>query len=78
MTVIRVYHAGYGCDTGCCGHRVEVDGKDVGDFEFMHPYGKDKREWAVAFARGIIAKERPGCLETIDWSTVDVSEVMDD
>jgi len=22
---IRAYHTEYGCETGCCGHRVELD-----------------------------------------------------
>ena len=37
-----VYHSEYGCDTGCCGHFVEIsedDGTYVGsDFDFSHPY----------------------------------------
>jgi hypothetical protein len=35
---IIVSHAGYGCDTGCCGHVIEVDGEQVGSFHFDHPY----------------------------------------
>ncbi len=39
-----VYHTGYGCDTGCCGHErvaVDEDGKEVDNvFEFDHPYYK--------------------------------------
>ena len=34
---IVVLHEGYGCETGCCGHIVEVDGKMKGDFTFDHP-----------------------------------------
>ena len=37
MPRIVVLHRGYGCDTGCCGHVVELDGNEVGQFEFMHP-----------------------------------------
>lgn len=37
---IIVTHGMYGCDTGCCGHYIEVDGKEV-DFDFSHPKGKE-------------------------------------
>lgn len=33
---VVVYHAGYGCDTGCCGHVIELNGEEHG-FEFIHP-----------------------------------------
>lgn len=33
---VVVYHAGYGCDTGCCGHVVELD-DDRRQFTFAHP-----------------------------------------
>jgi hypothetical protein len=40
---VVVYHSMYGCDTGCCGHVVELqedDGEAVKEaFEFDHPYG---------------------------------------
>jgi len=37
-----VYHSGYGCDTGCCGHVVALE-DDLGneikhEFNFDHPY----------------------------------------
>lgn len=76
MLTVRVYHAFYGCETGCCGHRIEVDSKDVA-FEFIHPYGRDAKEWALEFARSTLATERPECLATIDWDSIDVSEVSD-
>jgi hypothetical protein len=44
MKVI-VYHAEYGCDTGCCGHVVELeDGRH--EFDFSHPYGEDPKQYA--------------------------------
>lgn len=34
---IRVLHAYYGCDTGCCGHILEIDGEeDRSSFTFSH------------------------------------------
>ena len=38
MRVI-VYHGTYGCDTGCCGHWVEMG--DKSQFEFSHPWSDD-------------------------------------
>jgi hypothetical protein len=79
---VRVYHSYFGCDTGCCGHRVEltVDDKsmDVGNFEFGHPYNEDLKEWATALAKEEIQRECPECLESIDWDTIDFQEVSED
>jgi hypothetical protein len=33
---VIVYHTGYGCDTGCCGHKVVVG--DQSQFDFTHPW----------------------------------------
>jgi hypothetical protein len=43
---VVVYHSYLGCDSGCCGHTVEVDGERR--FRFEHPYAKDGdwHEWA--------------------------------
>ena len=73
---IRVFHSYYGCDTGCCGHVIVVDGREVGGFEFGHPRGRDPKEWARAMVER--ALRGSACLATIDWSTLDVSEVSDD
>jgi hypothetical protein len=53
MQKIVVLHGSYGCDTGCCGHFVEVDGRRVGDFSFGHPYDGDHLE----FAKKLVAEE---------------------
>jgi len=48
---ILVLHKGYGCDTGCCGHAVEVDGVEA-KFKFTHPYkGEDFRAFAERIVR---------------------------
>lgn len=73
--IIRVYHSGYGCDTGCCGHVVEVeddDGATREQFEFDHPYGADSAAYARALAEQVIAEKWPECAATIDWSTVEI------
>ncbi len=39
MPRIIVYHTEYGCETGCCGHAIQVDGETLHrSFEFDHPY----------------------------------------
>ena len=54
MGRVVVYHTGYGCDTGCCGHYIELDGKEViGSFRFDHPYYEDP----LQFARKMIEDE---------------------
>jgi hypothetical protein len=71
MKVI-VTHEYYGCETGCCGHVVELyedDGTYVtNDFFFDHPYYKDKdedgtwRKWAEEFVKDA------GCdPKDLDW-----------
>lgn len=50
MAKVIVYHAGYGCQTGCCGHVIELreSGDDIPDpwnmhFAFNHPYNEARR-----------------------------------
>lgn len=75
---IRVLHSYYGCDTGCCGHIVEVDGKDIGSFSFDHPRStEDLKTWARALVEEKLGQYAPKCLESIDWETLDVSGVRD-
>ncbi len=52
---IVVYHAGYGCDTGCCGHVIELTDGVVSKerFWFGHPYGGDH----LAFAKECVLRE---------------------
>lgn len=67
---VVVYHAGYGCDTGCCGHVVEVDG--VEEFSFSHPYGgADHLEFAKRLVREEFGEEH---VADLDWSQCTVSE----
>lgn len=77
---IRVYHKSYGCETGCCGHSVEVDGVDIGfDFEHPHVLGEaERRAWAREFVEEMLRKHAPECLaEGIDWDSM-VFEVSND
>lgn len=70
MARIIVYHASYGCDTGCCGHIVQLDEKD-GKFNFDHPYGGDH----AAFVRELVTDEfgEEHCKD-IDWDGCVISE----
>ena len=46
MSRVVVLHGGYGCETGCCGHYVEVDGVERRDsFTFSHPFSDTVQEW---------------------------------
>jgi hypothetical protein len=80
---VKVYHAGYGCDTGCCGHVIEVDGDGVSHqrFEFTHPYdentAEEKKAWARELAEETIKQNWPECLPKIDWSTLEVEASQD-
>jgi hypothetical protein len=70
---VRVYHGYYGCDTGCCGHIVELD-DDRSRFEFTHP-PTDKsrwREWAEDLVREAFGDEH---VKDLDWGNC---EIVDD
>lgn len=52
MNKIIVFHAEYGCDTGCCGHVVRmIGGREK--FNFDHPYSDDKTKYR-AFAEDLV------------------------
>lgn len=55
---VIVYHAGYGCETGCCGHTIALvrpDGSEEdSSFQFTHIRdGQDVRAWA----EGLVTEE---------------------
>ena len=69
---VVVEHDGYGCDTGCCGHKIRAyacDRKEIFDaWEFAHPgYHEDFRTWATSLAGQYV----PGV--PLDWKACDVS-----
>ena len=66
---IIVYHAGYGCDTGCCGHIVEVNG--VGKFHFDHPCDEDFRAYAEELVRNEFGEDH---VEDLDWDNCKIQE----
>jgi hypothetical protein len=64
MPKIIVVHEGYGCDTGCCGHVVRVDGKRVGDFDFGHPYNRPTPDFVRELVTRTLGAEH---VKDIDW-----------
>jgi len=83
--IVRVYHSEYGCDTGCCGHRIELVPYEKyfkERFEFEHPsYLADKssyKEWALALAKKVVEENWPECFDSIDWENIQYDEVTND
>ena len=76
---ITVYHTTYGCDTGCCGHTIEMeDGQK--HFDFAHPFlatwGKtdhsaDFREFAEDTIRQYFGEEH---VQDLDWENCNVQD----
>lgn len=75
---VRVYHSYYGCDTGCCGHTVELeDGRER--FEFSHPSSQeDLLSYARNIAEEVIKENWPDCLDSIDWDSLTVDDIRTD
>lgn len=76
MIRVRVYHAEYGCDTGCCGHVVKLtddDGLERECFDF----GPVARERAREYAESMIRKYHPDCLPSIDWDSLDIEDIAE-
>jgi hypothetical protein len=52
---VRFYHDYYGCDTGCCGHRITVADATgrvrASDFEFAHDHADWKQQVAQLAAQ---------------------------
>lgn len=70
---VRVYHSNYGCETGCCGHVVELeDGRRK--FEFSHPYGDDHKEYAKNLIAQTFGKEH---IADLDWNNCEIFEDED-
>jgi hypothetical protein len=56
MAHIVVYHGNFNCDTGCCGHRVEIDRHQRG-FTFDHPDQAVSDDDLRAWARQVVIDE---------------------
>ena len=70
MPKLIVYHRFYGCDTGCCGHAINIDGKDV-KFVFEHPEEtEDTKVWAKELIEDELGKEHGADL---DWEHCEIT-----
>lgn len=75
---IIVYHSEYGCESGCCGHVIEVtEGEDPRPlekrvrFHFEHPYGVEAREFAEKLVREEFGQEH---IADLDWDNCVISD----
>ena len=70
MSKVVVFHSGYGCETGCCGHIVTLD-DDCSKFEFTHPYIENLAEPGneiQLFVRELVAETfGEEHIKDIDW-----------
>lgn len=71
MAKIIVCHAYYGCDTGCCGHSIEVNDRRI-DFSFDHPEeNEDIEKWMVNILQDVkkrlTAEFGEDHLKDVDW-----------
>ncbi len=71
---VRVYHRYYGCDTGCCGHEIELDDGRT-EFVFAHP-DNNSTEVIKKFAQNLVkttfGEEH---IKDLDWNNC---EILDD
>jgi hypothetical protein len=81
VSKVIVYHDSYGCETGCCGHRIELVPEDLQreSWTFDHPrdtYGRHRSEADREFAERIIREELgEEHVADLDWEN---SLVVDD
>jgi hypothetical protein len=76
MVRIVVYHRGYGCDTGCCGHAIEVIGtqgeSDEACFEFDHPRADESpRQFAERMIRRHLGDKH---VADLDWDNCMIAD----
>lgn len=70
---ITIKHEQFGCDCGCCGHRVywEDDAGHVinGEFEFRHDDLEDPREFARVMTIHALGADRS---HEVDWNNCEI------
>lgn len=61
---IFLTHGDYGCESGCCGHWIEIEGERpkrlFSSFSFSHPYlwrVDDKEEGVRKFIQDVVREE---------------------
>ncbi len=77
MKQVKVYHGGYGCETGCCGHIIEIDGAYKA-FHFGH-LGDLGEQTPIEFAKQVVECElgKKHC-EDLDWEHAEIEEIITD
>ncbi len=72
---ILVRHTGYGCDTGCCGHVIEIDGAEATKYGFDFGHADDETPEALReYARELITREMGAAhVADIDWDGCEIS-----
>ncbi len=71
---IIVYHSLYGCETGCCGHTVEMNDRTRSEFEFTHPYSndpEDMKKFAEDLVRSKFGEEH---VKDLDWENCQIRD----
>ncbi len=67
-----IYHTYYGCDSGCCGHRVETKDGDPRKFAFTFDHARsESAEDKALFAAELVGE---GALKDVDWEASDVRD----
>lgn len=71
--VVTVYHDYYGCETGCCGHTIDLNGARIG-WSFCHPDESLTEDQAREWARKILEEElgKDHCYD-LDWDNCKVT-----
>lgn len=78
---VVVYHRGFGCETGCCGHAIRYSYEEPWhdlEFAFDHPdYGSttdQKIEWAKNLVTKAVGEDHAADL---DWDNCMVVDIME-
>ena len=71
---LRIVHDTYGCDSGCCGHRVETQTGDQRyfKFEFNHADGSSEDD-VRSFAEKLVGTEN---LDDVDFEASTIYDYM--
>lgn len=76
MSIAKIVHRPYGCDCGCCGHSIEVDGVEKAFALCEHPDEKDDLE---KWARELVSYHLTDAdLEGVDLDHIDLSGIKRD
>lgn len=72
---VTITHEYYGCQCGCCGHEIRIDGEVYGRIHFSHPCGIGEREFGEELVRGALGEDR---VKDINWEESQISDDCSD